>query len=67
MNDFNLINYYVNFNHSNENVQRLGILENEMIKRGFTNFTKSKELLNLNDIENLEIYFIKKGFKVLPF
>ncbi|MSN95993.1 replication endonuclease [Campylobacter sp. FMV-PI01] len=67
MSDFRLIDYYINTNHTKENIQRLGILENEMIRRGFTNFTRNYELIDINNIEELENYFGNKGFTELPF
>lgn len=67
MTDFRLVDYYLTKDHSKENVQRLAILENELIKRGFTNVTKNDELLNTNNIEKLKHYFSNKGFIPLEF
>ncbi|QKF64693.1 radical SAM protein [Campylobacter corcagiensis] len=67
MSDWTLTNYYLAYDHSDENVQRLAILENELYKRGFNNLTNNNDLLDLNDIDELYNHFIDKEMKYLEF
>lgn len=67
MSDWTLTNYYLAYDHSDENVQRLAILENELYKRGFNNLTKNNELLDVNNIDELYEHFIDKEMKYFDF
>lgn len=67
MTDFEMVNYYIDADKENMNVQRLAILENEMLKRNLNNFTSYNEKHNLNDILFLKNEFVERGLSYYEF
>lgn len=55
MTDFELIEFYLKYDHSYSNLHRIAIMENEMFDRDMQNIIKLSKKHNLNDLEAIKI------------